>query len=92
MTKIAHLKPEQEQDGAIAKRTEERLTRVARATANVGADVARESVEVAQRTADVAEDMSETTRKLAEKSPVRDTVRKTDVKVEEVGTKAGKGK
>ena len=30
MTKIAHLKPEQEQDGAVGKRTEENLTRVAR--------------------------------------------------------------
>lgn len=69
MTKIAHLKPEQEQDGAVGKRTEENLTRVARATATVGADVARESVEAAQRTADAAEDLFETTRKLAEKSP-----------------------
>ena len=69
MTKIAQLKREHEQDGTVAKRNDEKLTRVARATAKVGADVGRESVQVAQRTADVAEDLYETTRKLAEKSP-----------------------
>jgi len=69
MTKIAHLKREHEQDGSVAKRDDEKLTLVARATATAGADVARESVEVAQRTADTAENLFETTRKLAEESP-----------------------
>ena len=69
MTKIAHLKREHEQDSAVADRSDEQLSRVARATAKAGADVASESVQVAQRTADAAEGLSETTRKLAEESP-----------------------
>ena len=44
MTKIAHLKRKREQDSAVAERNDEKLTRVARATAKVGADVAREGV------------------------------------------------
>ena len=69
MTKIAHLEPKHEQDGAVAERNDEKLTRVARATAKAGADVARYGVQGAQRTADAAEDLLETTRKLAEESP-----------------------
>jgi hypothetical protein len=69
MTKIAHLKPDHEQDGTIAERNDEQLTRVARATAKAGADVARESGQVAQRTAAAAEDLHETTRQLAKESP-----------------------
>ena len=48
MTKIAHLERKREQDSAVAERNDEKLTRVARATAKAGADVARESVQVAQ--------------------------------------------
>ena len=44
MTKIAHLERKREQDSAVAERNDEKLTRVARATAKAGADVARESV------------------------------------------------
>ena len=69
MTKIAHLERKREQDSAVAERNDEKLTRVARATAKAGADVARESVQVAQRTADAAEDLYETTRQLAKESP-----------------------
>ena len=69
MTKIAHLERKREQDSAVAERNDEKLTRVARATAKAGTDVARESVEVAQRTADAAEDLYETTRQLAKESP-----------------------
>ena len=69
MTKIAHLDRKREQDSAVAERNDEKLTRVARATAKAGTDVARESVEVAQRTADAAEDLYETTRQLAKESP-----------------------
>ena len=69
MTKIAHLKREHEQDSAVADRSDEQLSRVARATAKAGADVARESVQVAQSTADAAEDLYETTRQLAKESP-----------------------
>ena len=77
MTKIAHLDRKREQESAIADRTDEKLTRVARATAKAGADVARESVQLAQNgtevlaqsAPDVAEDVSGTTRQLAEGSP-----------------------
>ena len=77
MTKIAHLDRKREQDSAVGERNDEKLTRVARATAKAGADVARESVEVAQsatealaqRTADAAEELYETTRQLAKESP-----------------------
>ena len=77
MTKIAHLDRKREQDSAVGERNDEKLTRVARATAKAGTDVARESVEVAQsatealaqRTADAAEELYETTRQLAEDSP-----------------------
>ena len=66
MTKIAHLERKREQDSAVAELNDERPTRVARATAKAGADVARESV---RRTADAAEDLYETTRRLAKGSP-----------------------
>jgi len=77
MTKIAHLQRKREQDSAVVERNDEKLTRVARATAKAGTDVARESVEVAQgatealaqRTAGAAEDLYEMTRQLAEDSP-----------------------
>lgn len=77
MPKIAHLNREHEQDGAIAKRTDEKLTRVARAAPKPSTDVARESVQVAQSATevaaqsatDVAENLYAKTRKLAEKSP-----------------------
>ena len=77
MTKIAHLERKHEQDPAVAKPADEKLTRVARATAKASADVARESVQVAQsatealaqRTADAAEDPNETTRQLAKELP-----------------------
>ena len=77
MTKIAHLERKREQDSAVAERNDEKLTRVARATAKAGADVARESVQLAQSATeavdqsatDVAEDLYGTTRKLAEDSP-----------------------
>jgi hypothetical protein len=69
MTKIAHLRREQEQDGTVAARNDAKPTRVARATAKAGGDGARESAQVAQRTADAAEDLYQTTRKLAEDSP-----------------------
>src|SRR5687768_12683966 len=76
MTKIAHLDRKREQDSA-ADRSAEKLTRVERATAKAGADVARESVQLAQEATevlaesatDVAEDVSGTTRQLAEGSP-----------------------
>ena len=42
MTKIAHLERKREQDSAVAERNDEKLTRVARATAKAGADVARD--------------------------------------------------
>jgi ABC-type nitrate/sulfonate/bicarbonate transport system substrate-binding protein len=69
MTKIAHIKPEHEQDSAVAERNDEKVTRVARATSKAGADVARERVQVAQSTADAAEDLYETARQLAKESP-----------------------
>ena len=77
MPKIAHLSREHGQDSASAERTDEKLTRVARATTQAGADAARESVQVAQsateavaqRATDIAEDLFGTTRKLAEQSP-----------------------
>jgi hypothetical protein len=77
MTKIAHLDRKREQESAVDERNDEKLTRVARATAEAGADVARESVQLAQnatevlaqRATDVAEDLSGTTRQLAEGSP-----------------------
>ena len=69
MTKIAHLDRKREQDSAVAERNDEKLTRVARATAKAGADVARDSVQLAQRTADAADDLYETTRQLAKESP-----------------------
>lgn len=77
MPKIAHLSRERGQDSASAERTDEKLTRFARATANAGADAARESAQVAQsaseavaqRATEVAEDLYGTTRKLAEESP-----------------------
>jgi hypothetical protein len=68
MTKIAQLQREHEQDSAVPERNDERLTRVARATAKVGADVARESVRPAQGATDAAEDLYEATRKSAEES------------------------
>jgi hypothetical protein len=69
MTKIAHLDRKREQDSAVSERDDEKLTRVARATAKASTDVAREGVQVAQRTADAAEELYETTRKLAKESP-----------------------
>jgi ABC-type transporter Mla subunit MlaD len=77
MPKIAHLNREHGRDGASAERTDEKLTRIARATAKAGADAARESLQLAQgateaaahRVTDVAEDLGGTTRKLAEESP-----------------------
>jgi hypothetical protein len=77
MPKIAHLSRQPGQDGASAERTDEKLTRVARATAKVGADAARESLQLAQRATDaaahratdVAEDLYGTARKLAKQSP-----------------------
>ena len=69
MTKIAHLERKREQDSAVAERNDEKLTRIARATARASADVARDSVHVAQSTADAAEDLYETTRQLAKESP-----------------------
>ena len=69
MTKIAHLKREYERDRAVAERSDEKLTRVARATAKAGADVVRENDQVAQSTADATEDLYETTRQVAEESP-----------------------
>jgi hypothetical protein len=77
MPKIAHLSRGHEQDRASAERTDEKLTRVARATAEAGADAARGSVQLAQRATgavtrsatDVAEELYGTTRKLAEASP-----------------------
>ena len=69
MTKIAHLERKREQDSAVAERSDEKLTRVARATAKASADVARDSVQVAQSTADAAEDLYETTRQLAKELP-----------------------
>ena len=77
MTKIAHLERKHEQDSAVAERNDEKLTRVARATAKAGADVARDSVQLAQRATealaqratDVAEDFYGTTRQLAEELP-----------------------
>ena len=52
MTKIARLERKREQDNAVGERNDEKLTRVARATAKTGADVAGESVEVAQSATD----------------------------------------
>ena len=49
MTKIAHLERKREQDSAVAERNDEKLTRVARATAKAGADVARDSVQAQLR-------------------------------------------
>ena len=69
MTKIAHLDRKREQDSAVVERNDEKLTRVARATAKAGADVARDSVQLAQRTADAADDLYQTTRQLAKESP-----------------------
>jgi hypothetical protein len=77
MPKIAHLSREHGQDAASAERTQAQLTRIARGTANAGADAARESVQVAQsateavaqRATEVAENLYGTTRKLAEESP-----------------------
>ena len=77
MTKIAHLDRKREQDSAVADRNDEKLTRVARATAKAGADVARESVQLAQNATevlaqsatDVAEDVYGTPRQLAGESP-----------------------
>jgi hypothetical protein len=69
MTKIAHLERKREQDSAVAERNDEKLARVARATAKASADVAHDSVQVAQSTADAAEDLHETTRQLAKESP-----------------------
>ena len=69
MTKIAHLDRKREQDSAVVERNDEKLTRVARATAKAGADVARDGVQLAQRTADAADDLYETTRQLAKESP-----------------------
>lgn len=68
MIKIAHLERKREQDSALSERTEE-LTRLARATARVGADVARESVQLAQSTTQAAEGLYETARKSAKESP-----------------------
>lgn len=69
MTKIAHLKSDQDQDNALSERKDENLTRVARATAKAGADVVRESAGVAQATADAAQGLHETTRQMAKESP-----------------------
>ena len=69
MTKIAHLERKREQDSAVSERDDEKLTRVARATAKAGADVARDSVRLAQRTADAADDLYETTGQSAKESP-----------------------
>ena len=77
MTKVAHLERKREQDSDVVERNDEKLTRVARATAKASADVARESAQVAQSTADAlaqsttdaAEELYETTRQLAEESP-----------------------
>jgi len=77
MTKIAHLERKPEQDSAVAERIAQKLTGVTRATAEAGADVARESVQLtqkatealAQTATDFAEDLSGKTRQLAEASP-----------------------
>ena len=64
MTKIAHIKARREQDTSLRERSAEKLTRIARATADA-ADAAREG---AQSVTDAAEDLRETARKSAEES------------------------
>jgi hypothetical protein len=69
MTKIAHRQRQHERDNAVSERTDEKLTLVARGTAEAGADVAREGARLAQRATDAAEGVYERTRQLAEDSP-----------------------
>ena len=69
MTKIAHLDRKNEQDNSVPERSDKPLTRVMRATAKAGADVAGETAQLAQTAADVTEGVYQTTRTLAETSP-----------------------
>lgn len=77
MPKIAHLNRDHAQNDANAARGGEKLTETVRATAEAGANAARESVQLAQdatdavarKTADVAETLYGATRKLAEDAP-----------------------
>jgi hypothetical protein len=65
MTKIAHIEREHEQDVSVSERKNEKLTRVARATVEAGADAERKS---AQRVTEAADDLYEASRKSAEES------------------------